>query len=250
MFHIQDEGSVLRKLLGVFSIRPTFAQISSLVNNTLVSNMNYIPLSRTTFLRIPIINIKLPTFTNQATPVGSIDLLKALNQTDYFIENKMLVPKNKSVLFSRNVMFFYANRRYQSMNIANLAYKFSYTNVPYQTFNVGQTSVNDVPVTFNCTIPLGNDAFSLRSVVTVYRPPLEANISVGSSAIVLPKEKGDGEHFYYNPLLSNFMYDDGTKYASNKPISILYETPSGPNQIGFLELAQKYGTIFMYEKTA
>jgi hypothetical protein len=250
MFHIQDEGSVLRKLLGVFSVRPTFAQISSLVNNTMAANMNYVPLSRTTFLRIPIINIKLPTFVNQAASVGSIDLLRALNQTDYFIENKMLVPKNKSVLFSRNVIFFYANRRYQSMNIANLAYKFSYTNVPYQTFNVGQTSVNDIDVTFDYSFALGNDAFGLRSVVTVYRPPIEANISVGSSAVVVPKDRAGGEHFYYNPLLSNFMYDDGTKYASNKPISILYERASGPNQIGFRELAQKYGTIFMYEKTA
>jgi hypothetical protein len=249
MFHLQDEGSVLRKILAVFSLRPTWAQISTLQQRSFMGYANLTGLARTTFIRIPIINVRLPAVmpNNLGYDVPQMHLDRAINQSDYFIENKLLVPKSKSILYSRNAVFFYVNRRFQTVNAANLTYKFSYTNVPYQTFNVGQSAINDFPVGFDNSLTLGNDVFSLRSVVTVYRPPIAENVSVGSSCVVVGQQSND--LFYYNPLLANIQFEDETgAYRSNNPITVINNVSAHANQPGFIEMAQKYGTIFMYVK--
>jgi len=251
MFHIQDEGSVLRKLLGVFSVRPTLAQVSSLAQRSYMGFANFTGLSRTSFVKIPIINIRLPSVmqTNAGLPMPQISLVNALNQSDFFIENKLFVPKSKSVIFSRNLVFFYVNRRSQGMNLVNLSMRFSYSNIPYQLFNVNQTTINDLPVEVNPDLAIGSDNFTLRSVVTVYRPPLAENISVGSSCAVL-RYDGPGvmsDIFNYNPLFANYTVElPNGEVRKNEPITTLSETSNNPNEIGFKEMASKYGTIFMY----
>jgi hypothetical protein len=248
MYHLQDEGTVLRKLLAVFSLRPTFAQVSSLTQRTYMGMPNFTGLSRVTFLRIPIINVRLPTIVqgNAGLPMPEIHLERSMNQTDYFIENKLFVPKTKSVMFSRDLIFFHVNRRYQTVNAANLAYRFSYTSMPYQSFNVGQTKINDLPVGFNNQISLNREMFSLRSVVTVYRPPIAENISAGSSCIIIKEDNASVDYLYYNPLLANMMHEENGAYQQNRPFSVIYANPTGPGEIGFVESAQKYGTVFCY----
>jgi len=186
---------------------------------------------------------------NAGLQMPQISLARALNQSDFFIENKLFVPKNKTVLYSRNLVFFYVNRRHQGMNLVNLSMKFNYSNVPYQLLNVNQTTVNDLAVEFALDLPIGNDNFSLRSVVTVYRPPLADNVSVGSCAAVL-RYDGPGvmsDIFCYNPLLANYAVEraDGS-FRSNEPITSLNLQANNANEVGFTELASKYGTIFMY----
>jgi len=249
MYHLQDEGTVLRKLLAVFSLRPTLTQVSSLEQRSYMGMANFTGLSRVTFLKIPIINIRLPTLVqgNAGLPLPEIHLERSMNQTDYFIENKLFVPKTKSVMFSNDLLFFHVNRRYQTVNVANLAYRFSYASMPYQSFNVGQTRINDLPVGFNNQLSLNRDMFTLRSVVTVYRPPIAENIAAGSSAIIIKQDDASVDYLYYNPLLANMMHEDATgAYQQNKPFSVIYANPTGPGEIGFVESAQKYGTVFCY----
>lgn len=248
MFHLQDEGTVLRKLLAVFSLRPTFTQVSSLVQRSYMGMQNFTGLSRVAFLRIPIINVRLPTIVqgNAGLPMPEIHLERSMNQTDYFIENKLFVPKTKSVMFSKDLLFFHVNRRYQTVNVANLAYKFSYTSMPYQSFNVGQTRINDLPVGFNNQLALNREMFTLRSVVTVYRPPIAENIAAGSSCMIVKEDNASLDYIYYNPLLANMMHEEAGVYQQNRPFHIIYANPTGPGEIGFIESAQKYGTIFCY----
>jgi len=251
MFHLQDEGTVLRKILGVFSLRPTFVQLSSIAHKSFLGYANFTGLSRVSFLKIPIINVRLPSVmtANAGFPMPEISLNNYLNQPDFVIENKLFVPKNKSVFFSRNLVFFYVNRRHQGVNLANLTMRFSYSNMPYQMFNVNQTTVNDLEVSVPYTLSVGKDNFNLRSVVTVYRPPLADNVSVGSSCAVI-KYDGPGVRntiLNYNPLLANYEVEmpDGS-HRANKPVSYIDEVASNPNEVGFTEMARKYGTIFMY----
>lgn len=249
MAHYHDEGSVLRKLMAVFSLRPTFAQITTLSARTLMGYSNYNALSRTTFLNIPIINVRLPTFMQPQTGmVMSLD--RALSQSDFFIEHKTLVPKHRSVLFTQDLLFFYANRRYQALNLARLNFRVSYTSVPYQSWNVAQTAINDTPLNFDYEFTLGNTKLELRSIVTVYRPPVAENIVGGSSAIVIPRSR-DGvrkpnENFYYNPLLANYMTEVSGKYESNNPITLLTRDGASATNESVNNLGNKYGTIFMY----
>jgi len=155
MVNVQDEGSVLRKLLAVFSYRPIFAQISTISTRTLIGMSNYNALSRTTFLNIPIVNVRLPTLM-QAQTGAVMTLNNALSQSDFFIEHKTLVPKHRSVLFTQDILFFYANRRYQAVNLARLNFRVSYTSIPYQSWNIGQTAINNTPLKFEYELDLVN----------------------------------------------------------------------------------------------
>lgn len=247
MVHIHDEGSVLRKLLAVFSFRPTFAQITTLTARSLMGVQSYNALSRTTFLNIPIINVRLPSIGQQQGQVMSLN--RSLQQLDYFIEHKTLVPKNRSVLFTNDVLFFYVNRRYQAVNLARLNLRVSYTTVPYQSWSMGQTAINDTPLQFGYTMPLDQKVLNLRSIVTVYRPPIAENIVGGSSAIVIPSPTMPAkvnENFYYNPLLANYMSLQGGQYQANTPITLLRRQDNNPNSESVDNLGQRYGTIFMY----
>jgi hypothetical protein len=253
MHHVHDEGAVLRKLLAVFSLRPTFAQVTTLSTRALLGSVNYNALQRTTFLNIPIVNVRLPTiFTQQnAQPMS---LQRALEQTDFFIEHKTLVPKYRSVWFTRGLLFFYVNRRYQAVNITRFNLNCAYTSVPYQPYNVGQTDVNNTPVDFGYDMQIGNtpgsSQLNLRSVVTIYRPPLAKGVVGGSSAIVIPdprSNRGPNENFFYNPLLANLIYeDDGAGYQTNDPVSLIARVDNRPNRECVDNLGQQYGTVFVY----
>jgi hypothetical protein len=247
MYHVQDEGSVLRKLLAAFSLRPSFAQVTTLSSRALLGSVNYNALQRTTFLNIPIVNVRLPTLL---TPnVGQMSLQRSLSQSDFFIEHKTLVPKYRSVWFTRELLFFYANRRYQAVNLARLNFNISYTSVPYQSYNVGQSAVNDTPLDFGYDMRVGDTALALRSIVTVYRPPIAQSIVGGSSCIVLPdpsSNRNPNENFYYNPLLANYMYEKDGVYHSNDPISLIAREDNRPNRESIDELGSKYGCVFVY----
>jgi hypothetical protein len=247
MYHIQDEGTVLRKLLAVFSLRPTFAQVTTLSPRAVLGYSNFNALQRTTFLNIPVINVRLPTVFQNQTPVS---LARSLSQTDFFIEHKTLVPKFRSVMYTQNLLFFYVNRRYQAVNMARLDFRVAYTSLPYQSWNVGQTAINDTEVDFKYEQKVGDQSLCLRSVVTVYRPPIAENVVGGSSAIVLPDPRNNrnvNENFYYNPLLANYMYEEGNEIRSNRPISIIArDQPDAPNSVCVKELAQQFGSVFVY----
>jgi len=248
MAHVQDEGAILRKLLAVFSFRPTFAQVSTLNQRALLGYANYNALANTTFLHIPIVNVRLPTLMQPQTNVN-MSLQRALAQSDFFIEHKTLVPKHRSVLFTQDVLFFYANRRYQAVNVARLNFRVSYTSMPFQGWNIGQTAINDLPLDFKYSLQLGQTDLQLRSIVTVYRPPLSENIVGGSSAVVIPSAGGNyniDENFYYNPLLANYMTEVNNQYVSNAPISLIARDDNRPDRSSIDKIGSKYGTIFMY----
>ncbi len=247
MYHIQDEGTVLRKLLAVFSLRPTFAQITTLSPRAVLGYSNYNALQRTTFLNIPVVNVRLPTMVQN--PVN-MSLERALAQTDFFIEHKTLVPKYRSVMYTQNLLFFYVNRRYQAINVARLDFRVAYTSTPYQSWNVGQTAINDTRVDFGYSQKVGDKVLNLRSVVTVYRPPIAENVVGGSSAIIIPdvnSNRNQNENFYYNPLLANYMYQDGNEVRSNRPITLIARNaPSAPDSVCVTDLAGQFGSVFVY----
>ena len=250
MHHVHDEGAVLRKLLATFSLRPTFAQVTTLSSRALLGSTNYNALQRTAFLNIPIVNVRLPTLFPQAGAAQQMSLERSLSQSDFFIEHKTLVPKYRSVLFTRDLLFFYVNRRYQSVNYSRLNFNTSYTTVPYQSYNIGQSAVNDTPVDFDYGIKVGDADLALRSIVTIYRPPVAKGVVGGSSAIVIPdpsSNKPADENYFYNPLLANYVYQDENKnFTSNDPITFIARQDNRPNTESADELGQKYGTVFVY----
>jgi len=253
LYQVQDEGTLLRKLLAVFSLRPTFTQISSFVHSTGLGYSNLGAVSRSTFINTPICNIKLPVniYGGGAAQGPAVPLKDALTQSDWFIENKMLVPKNKSVIYSRKIIFFYVNRRHQSVNFASVDMGFRYLSVPATM--TGMTSINTTELAFEDEIEIGNNGnckFKLTSVV-VLNELLQGQLSTGCSSIVCCyPDVGTGRtratHFYYNPLAASVMIEKAGQFIRNDPISPILEHSNDSRTPGFYETARKYGTIFVY----
>ena len=103
---------------------------------------------------------------------------------------------------------------------------------------------------FEYEFGLGEQNLNLRSIVTVYRPPINENIVGGSSAIVVPRPEGrprnPNENFYYNPLLANYMTEQNGTFTTNTPISLVACEDNRPDRESVDNLGQMYGTIFMY----
>jgi hypothetical protein len=254
---VQDEGTILRKLLAVFSIRPTFTQISSVLSKNALGYSNLGNMARTTFVNTPIVNLKLRTHVD-GTSMGSVNLRAALTQSDWFIENKMLVPKHKAVIYSREVMFFYANRKYQAVNFAALNdTSFNYVQVP-AAYN-GITKINTTELNCDESINVGNEIFDLKSVVVVNKPLVEDLVSIGCSAIIKCEFSDVTHYIHYNPQTANIprINEDGIKNAPfnpnskldlgrSAPVSLVPKYSTDEDKPNFNDMAKKYGTIYMY----
>jgi len=263
LFHVQDEGTVLRKLLAVFSFRPTFTQLSSYTNRYGLGYTTISGLSKTVYVNIPIVNIKLPMDPAGGHKYHAIPLRQALTQTDYFIEHKIVVPKNKSVIYSNKVAFFYANRRFPSVNFNALSMNMRCVSLPVSFVN--QTTINHTVISFEPGFRIGRDWFYLRSVVILQRPPINGvDIAIGCSALIVSDQnvssnlyQGTGTtYLHYNPSIASLLQyvneeqKEYLHYRANSPITYIEEvSASNDNRtIGFRQEAQERGTIFFYVK--
>ncbi len=249
LYHVNDEGNLLRRLLAVFSFRPTLIQLSSFSQRSLLGFSNLPAISRATFINTPICNVRLPTtmIGTAATNAPPVNLQSALSKSEWYIENKMLVPKNTSIIHSRSVIFFYINRRYQSP-LANIDMGFRYLQVP-GTIS-GLTSINTTTLNVNSSITIGSDRFDLTSVV-VLNPLLENQLATGCSSMVVVHGSPD-RYYYYNPLAAGTMFFSQSKgqYVRNDPVTRLKAHSSDEETPGFFNMASKYGTILVYVNPA
>jgi hypothetical protein len=249
--NINDEGNILKKFLSIFSIRPTFTQISSYVQRVAMGYTNVSGLARTTFVNLPVINIRLPT-TVTTKHVGGVSLDNALEQTDLFIENKVLVPKNKSVIYSHEMVFFYADRKFRTINFANV--NMGFKNIYLSPSFIGATTLNKTHLMFKCSQRIGREHFKLRGVIVLQTPPNGADIVTGCSAtIVCPKNNNAGlmsdQYLSYNPTAASIKFKDGSNgYTSNTPVSWIPEYSNDARKPGFKDTAYVRGCVFFYVK--
>jgi hypothetical protein len=257
LYNVQDEGTFLRKLLSVFSLRPTFTQLSSILPVSTMGYSNY-GASKLTFVNTPIINVRLPrnNFGVQQ-PAQYVKLASSLSQTEQFVENKMIIPKHKAVIHSRDLLFFYVNRRYQSINFTNLNVEINYLNVPGTMSSI--TDINSTDLFFEDWIKISEEIFYLRSVVILNKVSSSEFATTGCSTLVVSKRQQDGsvrprpEYYYYNPVTANIMFHQkqANNFVTNMPITKLGANPNQQvNSPGFTELARKLGTVFVYSSKA
>lgn len=196
MAFVRDEGTILRKLMGAFSLRPTIVSITPF-GGTVTLNYPMQSYALTQVTSIPIVNYRLPlNIRNQKVRV---DLRDALEQPDTYVENKMIVTKMKNIIYSRDFIVFYVNRRYQNINFARLVAPYNFSMLP--TSVSGFETINETDVTYSNNIVIGEELFTLRSVVMIEkscfnRDPLRdqvREIIVGSSAgLIVPEDIRNG----------------------------------------------------------
>lgn len=253
LIYSHDEGTILRRLLNAFSLRPTVVQISTLTGIPVGTSLSLSPASYTQLTTIPMINLRLPNAYG-TTGITNVSLAQAMSQPQWFIEGKTLVPKTQQIVHSREVLFFYVDRRYKAARFAAFSQPFVFRDLP-QTMS-GLDTINELPVAFDLSMLVGSDEFQLRSVVCVEMGQVgekRLNIIVGSTAlIVIPSDvtKGTSETFLqYDPQGAALGHTDASgAYVQYDPVSILPKFSVGASTRSFYSLAEKRGCTFMYVK--
>lgn len=249
----RHDGTVFKRLVNAFSFRPTV--VATVPIHTVFSNNPYAQNVRPTITNIPMINVRLiqldtaaplslsqptvnvtmqgdsaPTFSNKeeaATP----SLKDALTQTQMFIEGNMLVNRATKVLSSRQVLFFYVDRRAHVLHVGMR--HFNLNNLPKSIAGLERTNTKDVVVPETIEIE-GGENFVLRSAVCVKTTPYNdvvgndtistVNFVTGSTAVVT----GDG-----NGNISTVV-DDGKRKleGSNRTGGYVYDPVGVINSTG------------------
>ncbi|AYV82146.1 MAG: P4B major core protein [Homavirus sp.] len=255
--YVKDEGTILRRLLAAFSIRPTIVTTSRLYGLLGVASYGSThPLSAagiTEVTTVPMVNLRLPISISTNNQVA-VSLDDALTQPQWYIENKMIVPKSQSIMHSRDVLFFYVGRRFQTVNLTRLNTPYNFNALPMTV--AGWEALNDRVVNFEYTMTLLNDIYELRSVVIVERSHTQKNLIVGSTAAIriprnLSQQMYDETVLLYDPQGAGEMFrTSGGNYERNHPITYIPdETPFAPGNVeSFYKRASTRGTIFMYQK--
>lgn len=258
MSNVRDEGTVLRKLFGAFSLRPTIVSITSLSTGGIMGgNYNLSSMAFSQVTSMPIINIRLPLNVRGMGFGQQLNLYDALEQPDWFIENKMIVPKVKSVIHSRDLVVFYANRRYQSINYGRLNAPFNFTALPATLSSL--ETINEMPIAYQPDIIVGDDRFHLRTVVFVERAITNPNLIIGSTTGIIIRSNytmGMIQPLYlvYDPQGAIYEFENPlapTSFTHNDPIvEIPGTTPfvTGGAVESFQSRFTRRGSIYIYVK--
>jgi len=277
--YIRDEGTIFRKILSAFSLYPTYVQTFSL-NPTLVSGkFNVMPTGRymagfQQIIRVPMIILRLPPVDLVASKHPQpIDLMDSMNQPQWFIENKQIVPKTMVIRHSCGVICFYVGRRFQQVDITKCNAPFQFNNLPMTVSSV--ESLNKYPVGIQANISVSGDVYSIRSVVAIEELKIKvpctstfSNVSaatgksvvIGSSALIrsLPSLcNGSDTCYSYDPQsAATSLRQLPNQPAYNKPVTripmyndwVADDTNNISKTTSFYNTAKKRGTIFIYQK--
>jgi len=248
----RHDGTVLKRLLAAFSFRPTVVATLPVMN--VFSTNPYAQNTRAVITAIPMINIKLHAYQNvnrnpnAGARVGGVGfnrilapmqvaLSSALIQPQTFIENNVLVQRISDVVYSREVLIFYVDRRSHLLQFGS---PFNIAKLP--TAIAGFERISTYEVEIECSITIrpqnpDNDKFCLRSVVVAeISDPIPNStdtrgIVIGSSAFIfdyLPDANGD-KSCNNMPALGNLFNNTnlgGNQNNCNNAISIYHYDPA------------------------
>ena len=191
MIYGRHDGTILKRLLSAFSFRPTV--ITTLPIGNVFANNPYAQNVRPTVTSIPMINVRLQQYQSvsssafsKASPTGPVKLKDSLLKVDTFIEGNKLVQRVSEVMYSREVLIFYVDRR---ANILEYGTPFNLSKLPAAV--AGFERINDIEIDVECSITIRDqDKFCLRSVVVADTKDQDVNdkdsrkLVVGSSTFL------------------------------------------------------------------
>lgn len=200
--YVKDEGTVLRKLLSAFSIRPTIV-ITTPVYGITPMTSHISPVTSSQITTLSMVTMRIPMTLGRET--DPIRLEDALTQRQLYIHHRQLTAKQQEILYSRELLIFYVHRRFQTINTARLTAPYHVSYLP-TTINHFER-LHEVEVNF----PIGDlmigrisgqQTFKIRSIVTVntkkVRDDEKNQIIIGCSSYIFPL---DNDVIYkYDPL--------------------------------------------------
>ena len=252
--YVKDEGTILRKLLAAFSLRPTIV-LTRPVYNIASAYSNIPALAAGHITSLPMITIRLPNTEGGLTfrsvsgePEEPESIEKALtNQRQLYIHHRQIVEKQQEVLYSRGLLIFYIHRRYFKLDSTRLAAPYAMAKLPVTM--ASQEQLNDKALSISNPLNLGKEVYNLKSFVNVQTKELpdpkdltkkiDGPIICCTAHVVLTDKestglgKSSGGSVEYKPL---DMGDD------DKVKALTWVTASDS-----ISKSQKKGTIFIYE---
>ena len=266
LMYEDDEGTVIQRLLGAFSIRPTIVATTPLYNtmsNNPLTSQHVMP--RVTSM--PYVTLKVPPM-RQSDEVTRLHLEDSLNMSQWYVEDGNVVPRNQNIIYSRQVLIFFVPRRAHTLNIGRLIspMQAQFSRLPRTI--AGFDRLNDTHVDFDNYLKLNDDhEYSLKSVVIV-----EVNRSIsdtiqGQGSLLITgcssciRRDSNSAHdpdriYWYNPSAAAIGHVPPANVAtspppqhvySNNPITFIGEE-GGITQETFFEKASSRGTIFIYKQ--
>jgi hypothetical protein len=138
--YVRDEGTTLRRILSAFSVRPTVVS-STPIWSMLTYNPHFTKPAITQVTTIPLITFRLPNanlvnsqywnlqpFQNSGRKF--LTLHDALQQSEWFVEGRLLVPKSRSLLYSKGVLIFNIVRRYHELKVGRTSLPYTFNHLP------------------------------------------------------------------------------------------------------------------------
>jgi hypothetical protein len=247
--YVKDEGSILRKLFGVFSFRPTFVNTSPIIGiNDLATNCSSLAGINTAHLtsvsmlcmRISQSNINTRFVGNANQPIR---LSNALQQQQFFAYKGRIETKQQEVLYSNGVLVFYVHRRYHHIDTTRQQNPYIVATLPMTMSSYER--INQHPVDFSQMINIQQQAFNLKSVICLETTNIGNVGNVGTQDLII----GCNAFVRCNCHAPNI---DGIKYA---PLSRRTLSGTSPNEIEPLSFydypilnaeARSKGTLFIY----
>jgi hypothetical protein len=242
------DGVIIKRLLSAFSFRPTVVATTPLLMNPVAFN----PYSfnvRPQVTSVPMINMRLPPVLN-AQNADPVELSSALEQSQFFLENGAIVPRNTSLIWSRGVLVFYVDRRATNLKFNDQLNAFSMSQLP--TPIAGFERLNRRKVNFDYDFPIQGEVYKLRSVVysdVNIQDGKETDLVIGSSALIrIPadmKTRFTENYLVYDPYGPINSHNETGSLVLDTPITKINDFDVNVD-LSFRTLAETKGTVFIY----
>lgn len=255
LLYMNDEGTMIQRLMSAFSLRPTIVATTPLYGGVNSNPMRAGAIAPKV-ASLPMVVLKLPVLNNVNNANPNIKLNDALDMSQWYVEDGSVVPRNQQIIYSKGALVFYVPRRAHTLNIGNLVEPMNFTRLPSTV--AGFERVNDRVVDFDHSIPLRDHTYRLRSVVCVeINKDVATNngpkLVTGCSTLLVKYDEvaGNPRYYWYNPRDAAIGHqDEQGAWTKNAPITVLDNTGVFANegQETFYEKAACNGTIFIYEQ--
>lgn len=245
MFQVRDEGTIMRRILSAFSLRPTMVSTHSLHSPAPASYGGHTamigPVAQNRITKVSMINLRIPESNMYGMGSAPVSLEEALNQPQWFIENKQFVPKTHSVISSNDVVVFYVNRRNQTVDPRMMGKPFEMARLPLTIS--GAERVNKTEIIAGDAMHIGNEVYTLASVVYVVTQLIDATMAgcVGTESEIIVGQATyligeNGKEYVYSPL-------DATQFDYNVITELI--NPEDKHRI-----VSQTGSIYIYKKVS
>uniref|UniRef100_A0A6C0HVW6 Uncharacterized protein n=1 Tax=viral metagenome TaxID=1070528 RepID=A0A6C0HVW6_9ZZZZ len=259
----RHDGTILKRLFSAFSFRPTIVATIPVAN--LFAYNPYSQSVRPTVTSIPMINVRLSNFgavasaavaTASGTTTTGRNLLSTLTQTNKFLEGNSIVDRHTQVMYSREVIIFYIDRRSHAYNISNTITNMARLPTSVAGFErINKEAINTEILTGgNASIEekltIGSSEYYLTSaIVAVTDKDIEkgSELVIGSEAIIfthtVPLATPATASINKYQLGTVHKYSPGTVIKKN----VIKVFDSNMTSRAALELINTTGTILIYK---